>query len=157
MPSPKRKRIPSFIKTGARVTFERPDSYDFDEGTFEAVVLAVDSDQGQGDEPIAVAYMDDDGDPQAQWASADHVKRAEGATDAGDDEHLRATREPRARDQWEHATLGTVTVARVEGGVVVAYASSGPAESGGRLSVPVGDWWAFVEGCDLLEVAEDSE
>lgn len=33
MPSPKRKRIPSFIKTGARVTFERPDSYDFDEGT----------------------------------------------------------------------------------------------------------------------------
>lgn len=154
MPSPKRKRIPSFIKTGARVTFERPDSYDFDEGTFEAVVLAVDSDQG--DEPVALAYMEDD-EPQAQWASADHVKRAEGATDAGDDAHLRATREPRARDQWEHATLGTVTVARVEGGMVVAYASSGPAESGGRLSVPVGDWWAFVEGCDLLAVAEDSE
>lgn len=38
--------------------------------------------------------------------------------------------------------------------MVVAYATGGPAESGGRLSVPVGDWWAFVEGCDLLEVAE---
>jgi hypothetical protein len=153
MPSPKRKRIPSFIKTGARVTFERPDSYDFNKGTFEAVVVSVHPDE---DEPIALSYMEDD-DLQAQWASVAHVKRAEGATDAGDDEHLRATREPRARDQWEHATLGTVTVARVEGGMVVAYASSGPAESGGRLSVPVGDWWAFVEGCDLLEVAEDSE
>jgi len=132
MPSPKRKRIPSFIKTVFFVFCERRVGH-----------------SGQPASDAAKKQIAEVLDRVFARVSADWGKALR--------EHLRATREPRARDQWEHATLGTVTVARVESGMVVAYASSGPAENGGRLSVPVGDWWAFVEGCDLLEVAEDSE
>lgn len=44
-----------------------------------------------------------------------------------------------------------MTVARIEGGMVCAYAARGPADTAGAVRVPVSDWWAFVADADLLE------